>query len=121
MITLFGQKVNMNKAKMSDHAREDRVARFELVSKLDPNPTIDKAFIVDRGHRNGKEIHCVSEKGIIYILNLRKYLKDYNSLVTVMIARPRQVTRLYEACDLSASESIINTCRYNQQMGYNMV
>ena len=121
MIELFKEKVNFRNVRMSDHAREDRVARFELVSKLDPNPTIDKAFIVDRGHRNGKEIHCVSQKGIIYILNLRKYLKDYNSLVTVMIARPRQVTRLYEACNLLASENIVNHCRHNQQMGYNMV
>ena len=121
MTKVFDQKINLDSVKMSYHAREDRKARFELVDMLDHKPTIDKAFVVDRGHKNGKEIHCVTKKGIIYVLNLRKYLNNYNSLVTVMVARPRQITRLYEACNLKASETIIGYCRNNQRLGYNMV
>lgn len=121
MTKLFDQKINLENVKMSYHAREDRKARFELVEKLDQKPIIDKAFIVDRGHRNGKEIHCVSKQGIIYVLNLRKYLRNDNSLVTAMVARPRQVTRLYETCNLKASDSIVNHCRHNQKLGYNMI
>ena len=121
MTKIFNQKINLDNVKMSYHAREDRKARFELVDMLDHEPTIDKAFVVDRGHKNGKEIHCVTKKGIIYVLNLRKYLNNYNSLVTVMVARPRQITRLYEACNLKASETIVNYCRNNQRLGYNMI
>ena len=121
MVELFNRTVNLKYVKMSHHAREDRQTRFNLVDKLDHEPTIDKAFIVDKGHRNGKEIHCVSKKGIIYILNLRKYLNNYNSLITVMVARPRQITRLYEACNLRASESIVKCSRENQKLGYNLV
>lgn len=121
MTKVFDQKINLDSVKMSYHAREDRKARFELVDMLDHKPTIDKAFVVDRGHKNGKEIHCVSQKGIIYVLNLHKYLDNRNSLVTVMVARPRQIERLYEACNLIASENILKYCRHNQQLGYNMI
>lgn len=45
-------------------------------------------FIVDKGHKNGAEIHVITENGIINIYN--RHSKKY---VTGLIARPGQLMR----------------------------
>lgn len=120
-VTLFNGNVDFGKIKMTGHAREDRKARFNLVKSLDSKPTIDNVFVVDKGHRDGKEIHCVSRKGIIYILNLRKYMTGHNSLITVMVARPNQIKRLYNSCNLFADANILKCAKKHQQLGFNLI
>lgn len=74
------------------HFKEDRKARENILEELKaPILSVNGKlciFIVDKGHKNGKEIHVITENAVIHIYN-------YNSkkYVTGLIARPAQLTR----------------------------
>ena len=96
-----------------------RAARIDNALRLDSNPEIDRMFLVDKGHRDGMEVHVVTKEGFIYVFNNMKLFLGQNALVTILVARPNQVERLYEACRLTADESIIAKCRAHQAAGLN--
>ena len=75
----------------SKHYSTDRQTREEIIRQLGTGEVVDR-FTVDRGHRNGPEIHELTTTGIINIYNKRT-----NKLVTKLIARPAQIKRYYEA------------------------
>lgn len=53
------------------------------------------SFVVDTGHPNGYEIHTLTEKAVIVIQNQRT-----GNVVTVLAARPGQVTRYWNLLGL---------------------
>lgn len=104
-----------------DQERRERLSRaFKLNEHNGTQAPIDKVFLVDKGHKNGPELHCVSKKGIIFILNRDKFLHNENSFVTILIARPNQVIRLYRWCHLYAQKSIIDNCLRNTRNHQNV-
>ncbi len=101
------------------HFNDERNIRQDNVSSFGKD-YIQQIFVVDKGHINGPELHIVTLKGMIYILNQNKAEeKKNNCLVTVLIARPNQVARLYEACNLKAPREILQACQAHQRMGLN--
>jgi len=110
----------------TQHLKDERKKRIDLALKLNEwtdgtQAEVDAVFLVDKGHKNGKELHCVTKKGIIFILNERKYILHQNAFITALIARPNQVKRLYDNCGLHASEKILSKCRNNQISGFNKI
>ena len=112
----------------TEHLSFERLERLELARKLNSEydkdkkcvqAEIDRIFLVDKGHKAGMELHCVTKKGIIFILNERKYRNGNNSFITALIGRPNQVKRLYEACNLTVAEKILNKCKYYQSQKLN--
>ena len=82
----------MKSKSISNHYRSQRYKREKFIKRyLHDDGQIVDGFIVDRGHRNGAEVHSLTDKGIIIIHN-------YNTgvLVTKLIAKPEQVIRYYE-------------------------
>ena len=65
-------------------------------------------FYVDRNHKNGPEIHIVTCKATILILNFQT-----KKLCTILFARPGQVRRYYQACQMVAPEKVIEAAHYN--------
>ena len=47
----------------SKHYTEDRQAREEIIKKIGTGEVV-ASFRVDRGHRNGAEIHKITNTGI---------------------------------------------------------
>lgn len=113
------------KEKKTRHFNEERNKRFDISISLNETNVgqaeIDKVFVVDKGHIDGEELHCVSKNGIIFILNKRKYEKHINSFITILIARPNQIKRLYDECNLKVDKDIMNCAKEHINMGYNMV
>lgn len=108
------------------HLSDERMYRldtaFELNKEEDGTQApIDSVFLVDKGHKDGDELHCVTERGIIYILNRRKFNLCNSALITVLIARPNQAERLYAACDLEMPPGLIQCCMENQRKNLNMI
>ncbi len=101
------------------HASSERMERIDAAMKLDDGSRIDNIFVVDKGHKAGLELHVVTSKGIIYVLNKNKFEQNVDCLVTVLIARPNQVARLYKACGLYAPNMIVQHCMINQKKGRN--
>ena len=71
---------------------------------------------VDRGHKNGTEIHVVTDSGIIKIYNART-----KKHVTDLIARPNQIKRVYHAKNKHAPKWLLDIAYENQNRGFNLV
>jgi hypothetical protein len=74
-------------------------------------------FIIDRGHKNGLEVHSISDKGIIVIHNLNS-----GKLITKLLARPQQIKRYYESTGRAPPpeyESILELAKQHHILGYN--
>lgn len=68
----------------------DRLNRVDECTKSS-NVVVDR-FIVDKGHRNGAEIHEVYSDSTIKVYNLNTL-----KLITILFARPAQIKRYYGA------------------------
>lgn len=71
---------------------------------------------IDRGHKNGAEIHVVTDTAIIrvYNVNTREYITD-------LIARPNQIKRVYNAKGQRAPRWLLDIAYENRNRGFNLV
>lgn len=97
----------------SRHYMIERKEREQNIQKIGIGKVVD-SFKVDRKHRNGPEIHKITNTGIILVYN------EYSGkLITKLIARPGQIRRYYENSDKSPKEEILRIAREHQKMGLN--
>lgn len=76
------------------------------------------AFIVDKEHPNGNEVHYILDNGVIVITNERT-----GKIVTELIARPRQIYRYWDGLGEEFPEEykgIITLAGEHQKNGCNM-
>lgn len=74
----------------SKHYSTDRQEREKVICQIGMG-TVIKTVRTDRGHKNGAEIHKISNTGIVTIYNERT-----GKLITKIIARPGQIKRYWE-------------------------
>lgn len=98
------------------HFDDERLKRFEVAERLNNGAPIDASFLVDKGHPHGPEIHCVSKNAVIFILNERT-----KRFITVLLARPNQVKRLYKECGLQAPRTILKIASYYKENNLNTI
>lgn len=103
------------------HMQEDRQARYNnAISLLDKDDYIEHIFLVDKMHPSGKELHCVTHSGIIFILNERKFREGIPCLITIFLARRNQIIRLYKPFGLCVDTYTLNKCDYYIENGLNI-
>ena len=73
-----------------------------------------KEVTVDRGHKNGPEIHKITTTGLVVIYNKRTGI-----MITILIARPNQIRRYY--AEDEAPQNIINLAMEHMKAGYNKI
>lgn len=93
------------------HYMKDRERREALIKMIGYGEIIKTAEI-DKGHKNGPEIHKVSTTGIVTIYN-----KNSGKMITKLIARPNQIKRYWT--DGEAPAELLNIARDHQRMHYN--
>ena len=71
---------------------------------------------IDRKHKNGTEIHVITDTAIIKVYNTRT-----KKHVTELIARPNQIRRVYEAKDQEPPLWLLDIAWENQNRGWNLV
>ena len=96
----------------STHYTNDRREREALIQQIGYGYIV-KTAVVDRGHRNGPEIHKISSTGIITVYNQRTM-----KMVTRLIARPGQIARYYERHE-EAPAWLMEIAYEHLQMQYN--
>lgn len=103
---------------ISQHYKNKRRKREKFIDKYihDDGSIIDE-FIVDKGHKNGVELHCITDNGIIII-------KNFNSgkLITKLIAREHQIQRYYLSTGRTPPpqyEKVLYIARWHESLGYN--
>lgn len=72
------------------------------------------SFIVDKGHKDGVEIHSITDTGLIIVYN-----KNTGKLVTKLIARPEQIKRYYKGCDKRPPKQLLELAERHKSYGYN--
>lgn len=96
----------------SKHWTTDRTRRNEVIRMIGEGTEI-KRVVLDRGHKNGAEIHVISSTGIVTIYNQRT-----GKMITKLIARPNQIKRYYTENETIPTE-VIALARKHQKMNYN--
>lgn len=113
------QKKPLNNG-ITSHYQHARYKRENFINKYihDDGHIID-GFIVDKGHKNGAEVHSITDNGIIIIHNLTS-----GALVTKLIAREWQLRRYYEGTNRVPPKELENAlylARWHESLGYNQV
>lgn len=103
---------------VSEHYNSERYNREEFINEhLHGDGNIIDEFIVDRGHPNGTERHCITDNGVIIVFNLIS-----GKLVTKLLARPQQIKRYYETTGRKRPKNyneILRLAREHNILGYN--
>lgn len=98
------------------HYKNDKTVRIMVIEKYIGFGRDIFSAEVNRGHKNGTEIHVVTDTGIIKIYNART-----RRHVTDLIARPNQIKRVYNAKGQYAPKWLLDVAYENQNRGFNMV
>lgn len=96
----------------SRHYTRDRQNREAIITQIGVG-TVIKEVVVDRGHRNGPEVHKITSTALILVYNQRS-----GKLVTKLIARPAQILRYYKENELKPTE-VVKLAKVHTKMGYN--
>lgn len=89
-----------------------RAYRFKRIN--DPDEIV-AAFFVDKGHINGPEIHYVTKRARILIINA--YTQRF---ITILNARPGQIARYYLSCNEMAPEVLMHRAYKNKRRHINV-
>ena len=89
MFELIGYADNFKAGGQTSHALK-RSKRLQIAERLiyEESAKVLKIAVVDKGHKNGDEIHVIYNNGIIKIYNART-----RKFITVLIARVPQIER----------------------------
>lgn len=98
------------------HYNNDKEVRRNTIEKYIGWGTDIFSAELDRGHKNGSEIHVVTDTAIIKIYNART-----RKHVTDLIARPNQIKRVYNAKGQYAPKWLLEIAYENQNRGFNLV
>lgn len=109
----------MKNEKISKHYNYKRGKRERFIEKhLHGDGNIIDGFIVDRNHPDGPEVHSLTDNGVIIIHNL-----ESGALVTKLIARPKQIERLYSNGREKPPEynRVMELAKWHESLNYNDV
>ena len=99
------------------HAYEGYERHSRIAKTLGEGMCVD-AFVVDKGHPNGNEVHYLCDNGVIVVTNQRT-----GKVVTELIARPAQIRRYYEGLNEpfpSDLEYLLDLAMEHTRGGYNV-
>jgi len=96
----------------SRHYTRDRQNREAIITQIGVG-TVIKEVVIDRGHRNGPEIHKITSTALILVYNQRS-----GKLVTKLIARPAQILRYYKE-DEPKPTKVVELARVHTKLKYN--
>lgn len=90
--------------------------RCERVRNMNYNIKLVNAFVVDKHHENGLEIHAIHDDGTIKIFNYRT-----KKLITVLFGRVGQIVRYYQELGIPLPYAVLCVADKNRQQGRNLL
>ena len=99
---------------VSRHYIKVRNKREKFIRKYITDGNVIDEFIIDKGHKDGKEIHSITDTGLIIIHN-----QTSGKLITKLIARPQQIQRYYDNADKEPPKQILVLAQWHQDLHYN--
>ena len=90
--------------------------RCERVRNMNYNIKLVNAFVVDKHHEKGLEIHAIYDDGTIKIFNYRT-----KKLITVLFGRVGQIVRYYQELGIPLPYTVLCAADKNRQQGRNQL
>lgn len=98
----------------SKHYDEHRSEREKFIEEYIGDGKVIRSFVVDKGHKDGAEIHSVTDTGLIIIRNIYT-----GKIITKLIARPNQINRYYKNIEQSPPKWLLDLAKEHERLGYN--
>ena len=91
-----------------------RSHRLQIAQRLisEESAKVYKIAIVDKGHKNGNEIHVIYNNGIVKVYNANTH-----KFITVLIAREAQIARY----NIKLTKTMSNKIKKHISEGYNHI
>ena len=113
MFQIIGYTDNFTPCGITSHG-VNRSKRLQIAERLiaEESAKVVKIAVVNKGHKNGNEIHLVYNNGVvkIYNANSRKF-------ITVLIARVPQIERY----KIKVTKTMRNKIKSHVKQGYNHI
>ena len=113
MFELIGYMEEFTAGGQTSHA-VNRSKRLQIAEQLitEESAKVIRIAVVNKGHKNGNEIHVIFNNGIIKVYNARTH-----KFITVLIARVPQVERY----KIKVTETMKNKIKSHVKNGYNQI
>ena len=113
MFQLIGYMDNFTACGQTSHA-VNRSKRLQIAERLiiEESAKVLKIAIVNKGHKNGNEIHIVYNNGVVKVYN-----ENTRKFITVLIARVPQVERY----KIKVTKTMRNKIKSHVKKGYNQI
>lgn len=113
MFQIIGYMDNFTAGGITSHA-VNRSKRLQIAERLiyEESAKVVKIAVVNKGHRNGNEIHLVYNNGIVKVYNERTH-----KFITVLIARVPQIERYR----IKITKTMRNKIKSHIAKGYNHI
>lgn len=113
MFELIGYMDNFTACGQTSHAL-NRSKRLQIAERLiiEESAKVLKIAVVNKGHKNGNEIHLVYNNGIVKIYNERT-----RKFITVLIARVPQIERY----KIKVTKTMRSKIKSHIKQGYNNI
>lgn len=113
MFQVIGYIETFKACGQTSHALK-RSKRLQIAKRLiiEESARVIKIAVINKGHKNGEEIHVIYNNGIIKIYNARTH-----KFITVLIARVSQVERY----KIKVTKTMRNKVKSHIAKGYNQI
>lgn len=113
MFQIIGYADNFTPCGQTSHA-VNRSHRLQIAERLilEESAKVVKIAVVNKGHKNGNEIHVIFNNGIVKVYNARTH-----KFITVLIARVPQVERY----NVKVTKTMRNKIESHVKNGYNHI
>ena len=113
MFQLIGYMETFTGCGQTSHAVK-RSHRLQIAERLilEESAKVLKIAVVNKGHKNGEEIHVIYNNGIVKVYNART-----RKFITVLIARVSQVKRY----KIKVTKTMENKIKSHVKNGYNQI
>lgn len=113
MFELIGYMEEFTASGQTSHA-VNRSKRLQIAERLiiEESAKVVKIAVVNKGHKNGNEIHVIFNNGIIKVYNERT-----RKFITVLIARVPQIERY----KIKVTKTMRNKIKSHIAKGYNHI
>lgn len=98
----------------TNHLTIDRANRVRAIKELIGYGKPVRGFRIDRHHKNGEEYHLITSTALVLIFNFHS-----KKLITILVARPNQIKRYYEAAGDTAPQELLDLAYEHTKKGYN--
>ena len=113
MFELLGYIETFTACGQTSHA-VNRSKRLQIAERLiyEESAKVIKIAVVNKGHKNGNEIHIVYNNGVVKVYN-----ENTRKFITVLIARVPQVERY----NIKVTKAMRNKIKSHIKQGYNQI